>query len=156
MLTINNISVNLPMNKIIGYTTGVFDLFHIGHLNILKNAKSQCDELIVGITTDALCLQLKNKMPIIPFEERCEIVRALRVVDRVVAQDAIDEMRDHSLYDFKKIFKGTDWKGSEKWNRLEYQFAAKGVQVVYFEYTMSTSSTMIRSILEQQLIVSKS
>jgi glycerol-3-phosphate cytidylyltransferase len=156
MLTINNISVNLPMNKIIGYTTGVFDLFHVGHLNILKNAKSQCDELIVGITTDALCLQLKNKLPIIPFEERCEIVRALRVVDRVVAQDVIDEMRDHALYDFKKIFKGTDWKGSEKWNRLENQFAAKGVQVVYFEYTMSTSSTIIRSVLEQQLMVSKS
>jgi len=139
------------MNKIIGYTTGVFDLFHIGHLNILKNAKSQCDELIVGITTDALCLQLKNKLPIIPFDERVEIVKALSVVDRVVAQDSVDELRDHALYGFKRIFKGSDWQGSEKWNHLETLFAEKGVEVVYFEYTASTSSTLIRSILEQQL-----
>jgi glycerol-3-phosphate cytidylyltransferase len=137
------------MGKIIGYTTGVFDLFHIGHLNILRNAKSQCDELIVGITTDELCMQLKNKMPIIPFQERCDIISALRVVDRVVPQNRIDELADHELYGFDKIFKGSDWAGSPKWNDLKEKFAQKGVEVVYFNYTETTSSTLIRTTLER-------
>lgn len=137
------------MRKIIGYTTGVFDLFHIGHLNILRNAKSQCDELIVGITTDELCMQLKNKMPIIPFQERCDIISALRVVDRVVPQSRIDELADQELYNFDKIFKGSDWAGSPKWNHLKEQFAGKGVEVVYFDYTETTSSTLIRTTLER-------
>jgi glycerol-3-phosphate cytidylyltransferase len=137
------------MRKTIGYTTGVFDLFHIGHLNILKNAKNQCDELIVGITTDELCFQLKNKLPIIPFTERVAIVEALRVVDRVVAQTKIDELHDLESYGFQKIFKGSDWQGSPKWNNLEAQFAQFGVEVVYFDYTETTSSSMIRSILNK-------
>jgi glycerol-3-phosphate cytidylyltransferase len=133
----------------IGYTTGVFDLFHIGHLNILKNAKNQCDELIVGITTDELCFQLKNKMPIIPFTERVAIVEALRIVDRVVPQVKIDELHDFERYGFQKIFKGSDWKGSPKWNNLEVEFAQVGVEVIYFDYTETTSSSMIRSILSK-------
>lgn len=137
------------MGKIIGYTTGVFDLFHIGHLNILRNAKSQCDELIVGITTDELCMQLKNKMPIIPFQERCDIISALRVVDRVVPQNRIDELADLELYGFDKIFKGSDWAGSPKWNDLKEKFGQKGVEVVYFNYTETTSSTLIRTTLER-------
>lgn len=137
------------MGKIIGYTTGVFDLFHIGHLNILRNAKSQCDELIVGITTDELCMQLKNKMPIIPFQERCDIISALRVVDRVVPQNRIDELADLELYGFDKIFKGSDWAGSAKWNDLKEKFGQKGVEVVYFDYTETTSSTLIRTTLER-------
>ena len=137
------------MRKTIGYTTGVYDLFHIGHLNLLKNAKSQCDELIVGITTDELCLDLKNKLPVIPFSERVAIVEALRIVDRVVPQTRIDEILDHQRYGFHKIFKGSDWKGSLKWNRLEGQFASLGVQVVYFDYTETTSSTLIRTVLEK-------
>lgn len=137
------------MRKIIGYTTGVFDLFHIGHLNILRNAKSQCDELIVGITTDELCMHLKNKMPIIPFQERCDIISALRVVDRVVPQHRIDELADLELYGFDKIFKGSDWAGSTKWNNLKESFGAKGVEVVYFDYTETTSSTLIRTTLER-------
>lgn len=137
------------MGKIIGYTTGVFDLFHIGHLNILRNAKSQCDELIVGITTDELCMQLKNKMPIIPFQERCDIISALRVVDRVVPQNRIDELADLELYGFNKIFKGSDWAGSPKWNNLKEKFSQKGVEVVYFDYTETTSSTLIRTTLER-------
>jgi len=137
------------MIKTIGYTTGVYDLFHIGHLNLLKNAKSQCDELIVGITTDELCLDLKNKLPVIPFSERVAIVEALRIVDRVVPQTRIDEILDHQRYGFHKIFKGSDWKGSLKWNRLEGQFASLGVQVVYFDYTETTSSTLIRTVLEK-------
>ncbi len=137
------------MGKIIGYTTGVFDLFHIGHLNILRNAKSQCDELIVGITTDELCMQLKNKMPIIPFQERCDIISALRVVDRVVPQNRIDELADLELYGFDKIFKGSDWAGSPKWNDLKEKFGQKDVEVVYFNYTETTSSTLIRTTLER-------
>jgi len=138
------------MKRIIGYTTGVFDLFHIGHLNILKRAKSQCDELIVGITTDELCMKLKNKVPVISFDERCSIVESIRVVDRVVAQDRIDELADHGLYGFDRIFKGSDWEGSPKWTALEKEFAKKGVEVIYFEYTASTSSTLVRSVLEQK------
>jgi glycerol-3-phosphate cytidylyltransferase len=138
------------MKKIIGYTTGVFDLFHIGHLNILKRAKSQCDELIVGVTTDNLCMKLKNKVPVISFDERYSIVESIRVVDRVVAQDRIDELVDHELYGFHKIFKGSDWEGSPKWNALEKEFALRGVEVIYFEYTASTSSTLVRSILERK------
>jgi len=138
------------MKRIIGYTTGVFDLFHIGHLNILKRAKSQCDELVVGITTDELCMKLKNKVPVISFDERCSIVESIRVVDRVVAQDRIDELADHELYGFDRIFKGSDWEGSPKWTALEKEFAKKGVEVIYFEYTASTSSTLVRSVLEQK------
>jgi glycerol-3-phosphate cytidylyltransferase len=137
------------MRKIVGYTTGVFDLFHIGHLNILKNAKNQCDELIVGITTDELCFELKNKLPIIPFTERVAIVEALRIVDRVVPQASIDEIYDFKRYGFQKIFKGSDWQGSPKWNNLEVEFAQYGVEVVYFDYTETTSSSMIRSILNK-------
>ncbi|MDB5018997.1 MAG: glycerol-3-phosphate cytidylyltransferase [Pedobacter sp.] len=137
------------MGKTIGYTTGVFDLFHIGHLNILKNARKQCDELIVGITTDELCYELKNKMPIIPFSERVAILEALRIVDRVVPQITIDEIHDCERFHFHKIFKGSDWKGSPKWDNLEVQFAQFGVEVVYFDYTETTSSSLIRSILNK-------
>lgn len=137
------------MGKTIGYTTGVFDLFHIGHLNILKNAKSQCDELIVGISTDELCNKLKNKLPIIPFAERVAIVEALKIVDRVVPQASIDEIQDFKRYGFHKIFKGSDWKDSEKWNNLEVEFVKFGVEVIYFDYTTTTSSSMIRSILDK-------
>lgn len=137
------------MSKVIGYTTGVFDLFHIGHLNILKNAKSQCDELIVGITTDELCSQLKNKVPVISYEERASIVSALKIVDLVVPQDKIDELGDYEKYKFNRIFKGSDWAGSPKWTALEAKFTEKNVQVIYFDYTETTSSTLIRTILEK-------
>jgi glycerol-3-phosphate cytidylyltransferase len=137
------------MKKIIGYTTGVFDLFHIGHLNILTNASKQCDELIVGITSDELCLQLKNKLPVIPFSERLSIVEALRIVDRVVPQEEVDEIGDFYKYNFQKIFKGSDWEGSAKWNNLEQRFQEIGVEVIYFKYTETTSSSLMRTILEK-------
>lgn len=137
------------MKKKIGYTTGVFDLFHIGHLNLLQNAKSQCEKLIVGVTTDELCLQLKGKLPVIPFSERQSIVQALRIVDHVVPQASIDEIQDFEKYRFQRIFKGSDWKGSDKWNSLESRFAEMGVEVVYFDYTETTSSSLIRMVLEK-------
>jgi len=136
------------MDKIIGYTTGVFDLFHIGHLNLLKMAKSECDHLVVGVATDNLIESIKGKRPIIPLKERLLIVESIKYVDSVVPQKEINEINDWDLIKFNKIFKGDDWKGSERWNNLEIYFHPKGVKVVFFPYTQHTSSTFLRSILE--------
>ncbi len=137
------------MNNTVGYTTGVFDLFHIGHLNILKKAKQECDFLIVGVTTDELCQSRKGKKPIIPFEERFEIVRSIRYVDKVVPQETMNKMEAWEELGFQKMFVGDDWKGSEKWNQLEKDFQTVGVEIVYFPYTKHTSSTLLREALEK-------
>jgi glycerol-3-phosphate cytidylyltransferase len=139
------------MNKKIGYATGVFDLFHIGHLNIFKKAKSKCDILIVGVATDALTEKLKNKKPVIPFEERCEILRSIKYIDKVVPQAKIDEISDQKKLGFNIIFKGSDWKGTEKWKELEKEFKKINVKVVYFPYTKTTSSTLINEFLSAEL-----
>jgi glycerol-3-phosphate cytidylyltransferase len=139
----------LGFKMILGYTTGVFDLFHIGHLNIIKSAKSHCDYLIVGITTDELAQKRKGKKPIIPFHERFEIIRAIKYVDRTVVQDTMDKFIAWEKYHFDKMFVGSDWKGTEKWNKLEIQFKNIGVEIVYFTYTQNTSSTLIRKVLEE-------
>lgn len=136
------------MTKIVGYTTGVFDLFHIGHLNILKKAKENCDYLIVGVTTDAEVERVKNKRPIIPFEERAEIVRAIRYVDEVVVEDDTDKLKAAETISFNRIFKGDDWRGTPKWDRYEKEFSEKNIDVVYFEYTKGTSSTHLRNVLD--------
>jgi glycerol-3-phosphate cytidylyltransferase len=130
-----------------GYTTGVFDLFHIGHLNILKNAKSQCNHLIVGVTTDELAEARKGKKPIIPFEERIEIVNSIQFVDSVVAQENMDKLMAWKVNKFNAMFVGSDWKGTDKWNKLEEEFKRVGVDINYFPYTKSTSSTLIREVL---------
>jgi glycerol-3-phosphate cytidylyltransferase len=154
----NNFKVNISkgyggdqIEDIIGYTTGVFDLFHIGHLNIIKRASHNCDYLIVGVTTDELVYQLKGRYPIIPFEERIEIVRSLKLVDEVVPETTSDKMVAWRNLNFDVIFKGDDWKGSEKWNQLEKEFAAVGVKVVYFPYTKHTSSTSLREVIDKIL-----
>ncbi len=134
--------------KIIGYTTGVFDMFHIGHLNLLKKAKEKCDWLIVGVCTDELVRELKNKDPIIPFEERVEIIKNISCVDEVIPQEKIDEIGDFHRLGFNIMFKGDDWKGTEKWNNLEKEFKILGVNVIYFDYTKHISSTKLRKILE--------
>lgn len=131
----------------IGYTTGVFDLFHIGHLNVLKKAKALCDYLIVGVTTDELCLSVKNKQPIIPFEERLAILNSIKYVDQVVAQQSMDKKDAWNLYKFNKMFVGDDWKGTTKWNELEKEFKKLNVKIIYFQYTETTSSTIIRKKL---------
>lgn len=136
---------------VVGYTTGVFDLFHIGHLNILKKAKSECDYLIVGVTTDEEVERVKNKRPIIPFEERVEIVEAIKYVDQVVAEDDTDKLAAWENLKFDRIFKGDDWKGTDKWNAYEKAFTERGVEVVYFSYTKGTSSTQIRQVLQTTL-----
>jgi len=123
-------------------------MFHIGHLNLLNKARERCDWLIVGVCTDDLVRELKNRNAIIPFEERIEIVKNISCVDQVVPQENIDEIGDFHRLHFNIMFKGDDWKGSEKWNSLEKKFGLLGVEVVYFDYTKHISSTKLREILE--------
>lgn len=130
----------------VGYTTGVFDMFHIGHLNILENAKENCDFLIVGVTTDDL-VSYKNKQAIIPHDERMAIVESIKHVDQVVPQVSMDKMEAWKKYKFDVMFVGSDWKGTEKWNQLEADFKKVGVDIIYFPYTKGTSSTKLRETL---------
>lgn len=131
----------------VGYTTGVFDMFHIGHLNILRRAKEQCDYLIVGVSTDELVKEYKNKTPIIPFEERAEIVQSIDCVDRVIAQENRDKYEAWRELKFDVMFVGDDWKGKPLFMKLEEEFKKVGVDVVYFLYTKDTSSTILREKL---------
>lgn len=131
----------------IGYTTGVFDMFHIGHLNILKKAKEQCDYLIVGVTTDSLCYSRKNKYPIIHEKDRMEIVEAIKFVDKVVPQKNMNKLDAIKDYHVDVVFVGSDWKGTESWNRYEKEFAAEGCTVIYLDHTDGISSTILRERL---------
>lgn len=135
--------------KIVGYTTGVFDMFHIGHLNILKRAKEHCDYLIVGVSTDELCENYKKKRPIVPFEERKAIVEAIRYVDQVVPQVDRDKYHAWERHHFDVMFVGDDWKNSPLFNELEEKFKQVGVSIEYFPYTKGTSSTILREKLDQ-------
>ncbi|WP_394218338.1 adenylyltransferase/cytidyltransferase family protein [Halobacillus trueperi] len=128
----------------IGYTTGVFDLFHVGHLNILKRAKEQCDYLIVGVSTDDLVEKYKNKTPVIPFEDRREIVEGIKYVDQVVPQVDRDKYGAWELLNFDAMFVGDDWKGDPLFMKLEREFAKVGVEIVYFPYTKGVSSTSVK------------
>jgi len=138
----------LKKSHIIGFTSGVYDLFHIGHINILKNAKSKCDKLIVGVSTDDLVQTYKHKVPVIPFSERIEIVRSIKFVDSVVAQDNLDKMVLWDKLKYDIMFVGDDWQNTEKWQIIEKTFKIKGVNIVYFPYTEGTSSTKINNILD--------
>lgn len=133
----------------IGYTTGVFDLFHVGHLNILKSAKAQCDYLIVGVTTDEESIRIKNRKPVIPFKERIEMVSSIKFVDKAVPEDNTNKITAWDIYKFDVIFKGDDWKGTEKWKDYERKFSKIGVVVVYFPYTQVTSSTLLRETIQK-------
>lgn len=135
---------------IIGYTTGVFDMFHIGHLNIIKRAKDQCDYLIVGVSTDELVQHDKNKSPIIPYADRCAIVESIKYVDKVVPQPDKDKFAAWERYHFNKMFVGSDWKGTEAWNRFEAQLAPVGVEIIYLDHTEGISSTILRDKLNNQ------
>lgn len=140
----------------VGYTTGVFDLFHIGHLNILKKAKEQCDYLIVGISTDEVVKGYKNKIPVIPFEDRLAIVEAIKYVDQVVPQTSMDKFKAWEELKFDAIFHGDDWKGSKMYKEIEQKFNDVGVEMVYFPYTQGTSSTILTNILTKGLEEKKS
>ena len=131
----------------IGYTTGVYDMFHIGHLNILKRAKEQCEVLIVGVTTDAPCHARKGKYPIIPEADRMAIVAEMKCVDQVVPQEDMDKLAAVSKYHADAVFVGSDWKGTDAWNRYEKEFAEVGCTVVYLDHTDGISSTILREKL---------
>ncbi len=135
------------MKKIIGFTAGVYDMFHIGHLNVIKNAKAQCDYLIVGVSTDEVVEQNKNKKPIIPFEERAAIVEAIKYVDKVIPQERYDiEGKIQTVINNKidVMFVGSDWQGTDKWNKIEEELAKVNCKVVYLPHTDGISSTMLR------------
>ena len=136
-------------NKVIGYTAGVFDLFHIGHLNILKRAKENCDYLIVAVSTDELVRQYKNKSPVVCYEERVEIVKAIKYVDMVVPQENRNKIEALEKYKFHKMFVGDDWKGTEFFMSLEPIFKEHGAEIVYFSYTKETSTTFLKEKLSK-------
>lgn len=131
----------------IGYTTGVYDMFHIGHLNILQRAKMQCEHLIVGVTTDALCYERKKKYPIIPEKERMAIVAELRCVDEVVPQKTMNKLDAVLKHKVNAVFVGSDWKGTPAWDKYEKEFAQYGCEVVYLDHTDGISSTILRERL---------
>lgn len=131
----------------IGYTTGVYDLFHIGHLNLLKNAKGLCDKLIVGVTVDEL-VKYKGKRAIIPFEDRLEIVRSIKYVDAAIPQENIDKFAAWEKLKFDILFVGDDWYHSDSWQEMEEKFRHVGVKVIYFPYTKGVSSTVISHALK--------
>ena len=133
--------------EVIGYTAGVYDLFHMGHLNLLKNAKGMCDRLIVGVTVDEL-VKYKGKEAFIPFQERAEIVRSCKYVDAVVPQEDMDKLTMCKKLGASYLFVGDDWYGTEKWQNYEREFAEAGIKIVYFPYTKSVSSTKIREALK--------
>ena len=133
----------------IGYTTGVFDMFHIGHLNILRRAKEQCDYLIVGVSTDELVRDYKNKTPIVPFEERKAIVEAIKYVDEVVPQTSMDKFEAWKKLHFNSIFHGDDWKGSTLYKEIEEKLSSVGVDMVFLPHTDGTSSTILSEKLSK-------
>lgn len=133
----------------IGYTTGVFDMFHVGHLNILKKAKEQCEYLIVGVSTDELVENYKNKKTIVKFEDRKKIVEAIRYVDKVVSQSDLNKFATAIDLKYNAVFVGSDWENTPSWNEHERQYKELGIDVVYIKYTDSISSTKLRAILNK-------
>lgn len=131
---------------VIGYTAGVYDLFHVGHLNLLKNAKGMCDKLVVGVTVDEL-VAYKGKEAMIPFEDRVELVRSCKYVDAVVPQYDMDKLTACKKLGASFLFVGDDWYGTEKWQKYEEEFSKEGIKIIYFPYTQGISSTRIREAL---------
>ena len=136
-------------NYKIGYTSGVYDMFHIGHLNILKRAKEQCEHLIVGVSTDKLVQEYKHKTPIIPFEQRMEIVKSIRYVDEVIPQTTMDKMKVWEKYRFEAIFHGDEWKDSDLYRAYIEEFKRVGVDMVFLPHTDGISSTLITETLKK-------
>ena len=133
----------------IGYTSGVYDLFHIGHLKLLNNAKKMCDKLIVGVTTDELMLDYKKKKSVIPYKERSEIVANIKSVDVVVPQDTMNKFEAWQKLKFNIVFVGDDWHKTPKWELIEKNLKQENIRIVYFPYTKGTSSTIINNTLEE-------
>ncbi len=132
-----------------GYTTGVFDMFHIGHLNILRRAKENCEYLIVGVTTDELCCKRKKKLPVIPENQRMEIVSSIKYVDEVVKQENMDKFNAISKLRCDVVFVGSDWQGTKEWDEYEKQFKLVNCDVIYLPHTDSISSTLLREKMKK-------
>ncbi len=132
----------------IGYAPGAFDLFHVGHLNILRRARQQCDFLVAGVVSDEMCLQTKGVLPVVPLDERLEMVESVRCVDSVYAECTPDKLHCWRAVGITHMLMGDDWLRTAKGNRLEADFARVGVEVVYFPYTVHTSSTHLRRALQ--------
>ncbi len=136
---------------VVGYVPGGFDMLHVGHLNILTASAARCDHLVVGVATDESLERMKGRSPVVPFEERMALVSALRVVDEAVADLDQDKRPAWRRRNFDVLFKGTDWEGTAKGRTLEEQMAQVGARVVYLPYTPTTSSTMLRRTLLQEV-----
>ncbi len=132
---------------LVGYAPGAWDLFHIGHLNVLRHARTRCDYLVAGVVSDEMLRLAKGRLPVVPTLERAEIVRSIGLVDEVFVEDQPDKLETWRRRPFDLFFKGDDWKGTTKGRELERRFAAVGVEVVYFPYTTHTSSTALRRVL---------
>ena len=145
---------NIMINKkkpIIGYTAGVYDMFHIGHLNVIRNAKAHCDYLIVAVSTDELVQREKNKTPVIPFEERKAIVSAIKYVDKVVPQIDKNKFEAWKKYKFDKMFVGSDWQGTPQWKQYEKELNPYGVEIIYLPHTDGISSTQLTELIKKLL-----
>lgn len=135
---------------VVGYVPGAWDMFHVGHLNILLRAREQCDRLVVGVVTDEALLQAKGQYPVVPLAERSEIVRHLSMVDDVVTDFSANKLEVWERVGFDVLFKGDDWRGTAKGHKLEADMVTVGVTVVYFPYTVHTSSSLLRSVLQER------
>lgn len=136
------------MTHTVGYAPGAYDLFHVGHLNLLRHARSQCDYLVAGVVSDEMAERAKGRPPVVPLVERLEIVRSIRFVDAAFVETVPDKLETWQQIRFHVLFKGDDWRGTPKGERLEADFATVGVDIVYFPYTMHTSSTQLRRALD--------
>ena len=139
------------MDPLVGYAPGAYDLFHVGHLNILKHARSRCDHLIAGVISDDMFRLVRGSDPFVPLAERIEIVRHVKFVDEVHEETVPDKVDTWRLLGFHRIFKGDDWRGTPRGDKLEADFARVGVEVVYFPYTVHTSSSMLREALSSSI-----
>ena len=132
------------MSAVIGYAPGAYDLFHVGHLNVLRQARRHCDVLVAGVVADEVCELTKGVRPFVPLEERLDIVASIGIVDEVYAETTTDKLDAWQDVRFARLFKGDGGRGTGKGRALEERLGAVGVEVVYFPYTMHTSSTMLR------------
>ena len=136
-----------------GYTTGVFDLFHIGHLKILQKAKKLSKKLIVGVSSDEVVYSYKGRYPIIPFEERLEIVSSIDFVDEAIVQNTMNKIDAWEKVKYDALFHGDDWKGSEMYEEIKKKLVPKGVDLVFFEHTPHTSTSALKKkIYEEELL----
>lgn len=137
--------------EIIAYVPGVFDLFHVGHLNVLRNASEHCDRLIAGVVSDEIAFRNKGLQPVVPTDERVAIVEAIKYVDQAVVEDVTHKLEMWERLKFNRIVKGDDWKGTDRGDKLEADFASVGVSVLYVPYTTRTSSSLLRRVLEREI-----